>query len=217
MKLRSAKRLPVVLDRGGALEALARGERSVLELGCGPRKRHTDAVGVDTRDLEGVDVVGDVFEVLAKLPEGSVGQVISSHFVEHVESLPELMHEIARVLEPGGTTEVVVPHFSNPYFYSDYTHRRCFGLYTFSYLVKDPILRRRVPRYGEVLPLTLSSVHLGFRSVRPFFVRRLWKKLLGLVFDSSIYARELYEENFCFLFPCYEIRFVMVKDAAQAT
>lgn len=206
-----------VEDRTGALAKLrAPDAGAVLELGCGARKRHPDAVGIDRRALPGVDLVGDVHDVLASLPAGCAAEVTSSHFVEHVPDLPRLLAGLARVLRPGGRLEIVVPHFSNAYFWSDYTHHRPFGLYSLSYLVRDPILRRRVPHYETPAPFTLRRVDLGFRSPKAFPVRRLLRRPIGWLVNLSVWTREFYEENLCWLVPCYELRFELERDADQA-
>src|SRR5690348_13203727 len=112
-----------LLDKTDVLPRLATMPRVVLELGCGSTKRDSVAIGVDVMDLPGVDLVGDIFEVLSSFPATSVDAIQSYHFVEHVDDLPRLMQECARIMKGGATLTVVVPHFSNPYFYSDYTHR----------------------------------------------------------------------------------------------
>jgi SAM-dependent methyltransferase len=206
-----------VVDRAGVLAKLGpAGPGAVLELGCGERKRRVDAVGIDLRALPGVDLVGDVFDVLAALPDACAVEVTSSHFVEHVPDLRRLLFDLARVLRPGGRLEIVVPHFSNAYFYSDYTHTRPFGLYSLSYLARDPIFRRRVPHYEPPAPFTLRRVDLRFRSLSAFPVRRLLKRPVGWLVNLSRWTRELYEENLCWLLPCYEIRFELVRDADGA-
>ena len=65
-----------ILDRHGVLQRLAERGRVELELGCGSTKRNASAIGVDALDLPGVDLVGDVFEVLAAFPEASVDAVV---------------------------------------------------------------------------------------------------------------------------------------------
>jgi hypothetical protein len=52
---------------------------------------------------------------------------------------------------------------------------------------------------------------LIFKSTRPFYARYALKRVFGLIFNSNRYLQELYEENLCYLFPCYEIRYVMQK------
>lgn len=194
-----------VLDKKGVLNSVSSGHPVVIELGCGPSKKNPDAIGVDALDFPGVDLVGDIFEVLTALPDASVKACHSSHFLEHVAGLPHLIDEIERVLVPGGVMVATVPHFSNPYFYSDPTHSRFFGLYSMSYFAADPLLRRKVPSYGRVPKLELEAVHLGFNS--PFPVRGLVKRTLGHVFNLATFVQEFWEENLCYFFPCYELTY----------
>ena len=80
-----------LVDRTGVLPRLAEsGGPIALELGCGERKRRADAIGIDARALPGVDLVGDVFEALAALPDGCADPVSSHHFFEHVDDVPRL-------------------------------------------------------------------------------------------------------------------------------
>ncbi|KXS30780.1 MAG: methyltransferase type 11 [Candidatus Gallionella acididurans] len=194
-----------IRDKSNALLRLQFDVPVAIELGCGPNKRHADALGIDALDYPGVDIVGDIYEVLAQFPVGSVDRVYSYHFVEHVESVSRLLEELARVVKTGGLVEFIAPHFSNPHFYSDPTHRNFFGLYTFSYFSTGSPLRRKVPTYQGKLRFRLEHVDLKFKSFPPFYVRHALKKLIGSIFNSCDYMKELYEENFCYLFPCYEV------------
>ena len=108
---------------------------AVIELGCGPRKRRPGSIAVDVIDGEHVDIVGDALDVLRALPAGCARLVSSSHFLEHLADAGPILDEMSRVLGAGGEIEIVVPHFTNPYFHSDPTHRNSlgFGLYTMSF------------------------------------------------------------------------------------
>jgi len=152
-----------IVDKNGVLSKLGSYEPLVLELGCGNRKRLPYSIGIDALDYEAVDIVGDVFDVLQQFPNQSVDMITTHHFFEHIEDLNHLMTELARVMVFNGKIEIVVPHFSNPYFYSDPTHRSFFGLYTFSYYAVAPFLKRTVPTYQretrfELLQIDLISV-----------------------------------------------------------
>lgn len=182
-----------------------------LELGCGNGKRNRQAIGVDMLDYPDVDIVGDVYEVLASFPAQSVDAVYSYHFVEHVPDVPKLLSELARIVKPNGYVEFVAPHFSNPYFYSDPTHRSFFGLYTFCYFANNSPFARHVPTYGYKSEFGISKVDLIFKSARPFIIRYGIKRLIGSFFNSCNYLKELYEENFCYLFPCYEVRYILLR------
>jgi ubiquinone/menaquinone biosynthesis C-methylase UbiE len=200
-----------MIDKHSVLSTLAARGSVTVELGCGPRKRYAGSIGIDAIGYEGVDIVGDAADALRAFPDGCADLVTSSHFLEHVPEVGPFLDEMARVVRVGGRIEVVVPHFAHPYFSSDPTHTHRFGLYTFSYLAQDPILRRGVPSYARRQNLRLLSVDLVFKSTPPFYFRHAIKRALGWVFNSCRYMQELYEENLCYLFPCYEIRFMLEK------
>jgi predicted SAM-dependent methyltransferase len=113
-------------------EALASGRPVIIELGCGGKKR-AGRIGIDSVDLPQVDIVADLEEGLPFLPDSAVDEIHAEHVLEHIADLEGLMREIVRVLKSEGTCRVRAPHFTNPYYYSDYTHKRPFGLYTFEY------------------------------------------------------------------------------------
>ena len=188
---------------------------AVIELGCGPRKRRPGSIAVDVIDGEDVDIVGEAGDVLRALPAGCARLVSSSHFLEHVADAGLILDEMSRVLGAGGEIEIVVPHFTNPYFHSDPTHRNAlgFGLYTMSYYARDPLLRRQVPGYVRREQLTLKRVDLGFKAAPPFYGRYAIKRAIGALFNSTRYLQELWEENLCYLFPCYEIRYLLGRTA----
>lgn len=122
------------------------------------------------------------------------------------------MTELTRILKSGAILKVVVPHFSNPYFYSDYTHRSFFGLYTFCYLTNNTMFKRKVPHYDVVLNMSINQVKLIFKSFRPFYFRWGLKRLLQAIFNLNVYTMEFYEENLCYIFPCYEIEYTLTRD-----
>jgi ubiquinone/menaquinone biosynthesis C-methylase UbiE len=200
-----------VTDDVAGITDVPRGAK--LDLGCGQRKRSSDYIGVDVIEAPGVDLVGDVYEHLDRLPDAWVTEVFSSHFLEHLEAPQRLLEAVARVLEPGGRFEIIVPHFSNPYFYSDWTHRRSFGLYSLSYVVGGDRFKRTVPTYGVSLPFEIETIRLSFKSPRPFYGRYAIKRAIGLVVNSSPAMQEFYEENLCWLVPCYEIQYVLRRVA----
>lgn len=186
------------------------GEPVRVELGCGERKT-PGTIGVDHLPLPGVDVVWNLEDGLGFLPDSSVDEISSRHVLEHVERFEEMMREVHRVLKPGGRHVVVVPHFSNPYFYSDYTHRRTFGLYSFDYFA-DPEhqLRRKVPAFYTNIRFRVVERKLFYKSAFP--ARNLFRQVWQRVFNVSSGMQEWYEEAWCYAFPCQEVRFVMVPE-----
>jgi ubiquinone/menaquinone biosynthesis C-methylase UbiE len=186
-------------------------KKKILELGCGGRKRIPESIGIDILDLPGVDLVGDAIDVLRTFESQSVDEVHSHHFLTHLEDLSEIFRAIDRVLISGGTLHTTVPHFSNPYYYSDYTHKTHFGLYTFNYFFKSDYFTRQVPQYGNQYSYHILDVRLNFKSPRPFYFRWLVKKSLTFWVNMNHWTKELYEENLCYLIPCYEIHIKLQK------
>ena len=198
-----------MIDKKNSI-AIANGiNKVVLDLGCGPLKRQKDWIGIDMLDSEGVDIVGDIYEIINSFPDNSVDEVHAYHFFEHIPDVPALLIELRRVLKQTGFIKVVVPHFSNAYFYSDYTHKSFFGLYSFSYWVKDSLLQRKVPNYNVHTGLELKSVFLYFKS--PLLINRPFRKLWQLIFNASTFMKEWYEDSWSSSFPCYEVQFILTK------
>src|SRR5687768_224522 len=107
-------------------DILSRGGKVVLELGCGDLKKDPSYLGVDIFPLPGVDFVHNMETGLSFIPDNTVDEITSSHFLEHIVNFELLMKEIHRVLKKDGLHKVTVPHFSNPFYYSDFTHKRFF-------------------------------------------------------------------------------------------
>jgi Uncharacterized protein conserved in bacteria len=197
------------------LEKIAKsGKPLVLELGCGRKRRdsNTDGrVGIDKLDLPNVDIVTDIENGLGFLPENSVDEIHCKSLLEHINNFENLMREVVRVLKKGGVCNVFVPHFSNPYYYFDYTHIRFFGLYTFYYFCDEKYqLSRKVPDFYTDIRIKILRQRLKFRS--PFKSRHLFKQFLQLVINSHSSVQEFYEENLCHIFPCYGLEIVFTPD-----
>lgn len=186
------------------------GHRVTLELGCGSDKKNPEAIGIDLRALPGVDLVGDAISILQAIPPGSIDAIDSYHFVEHVPDVRQLLVECARVLRPGGVFECTIPHFSNPFYYSDPTHKQPFGLYTFAYLVRDSFTSRKVPMYQDALPFRYSGAIYQFKSSRPHYIRHASKQI-GRIFNVSMWMKEWYEERWVWLLPAHEVRFTLIR------
>lgn len=152
----------------------------------------------------------DALECLKSFEADTIGNIYTRHFLEHLDhaSIVSLLHEIERVLRPGGTLEIIVPHWANPYFYSDPTHLTFFGLYTFDYLCVQPYFKRRTPRYAAKHNLLIKKAELCFLGTR--LLRPLHKAASSIV-SSSIFFLEFYESNLVHVLPPYEIRWFLVR------
>jgi predicted SAM-dependent methyltransferase len=186
------------------LNLIRTGDRIALDLGCGPSKKK-GFIGIDKISLPGVDYLTDIEKGFSFLPDNSVDEIYSSNFLEHIDNLELFMKECHRIIKPGGTMNVFVPHFSNPWFFSDYTHKRFFGLYTFLYFSdSNHKYKRKIPEFYTDFKFHIIEQKLIFKSP-PFYMRNLFRQVLQKIFNSNIYMQELYEDVFCYWFACQEL------------
>jgi len=183
----------------------------IIELGCG-RKKRTDRITIDKVDMPHVNIVADIEDGLPFLPDRSVDEIHCRSVLEHIKNFENVIKEIVRVLKKDGRAHIFVPHFSNPYYYSDFTHVRFFGLYTFYYFVDAKYqLNRKVPNFYTDIRIRVLSQKLKFRS--SFKILNPLKSLVGRFINLHSLIQEYYEENLCYLFPCHGIEIVFTPDS----
>ena len=196
-------------------EVMQQGKPIILELGSG-EKKWPGRICIDHLDMPNVDIVADLEKGFPFLPDNSVDAIHSKSFLEHIDHFDFLMQEIWRVLKPTGKKFLYVPHFSNPYFYSDYTHKRFFGLYTFEYFSRQQNrFKRKVPSFYQDYGFTTEEITLVFTS--PWKGRKLLKRLFQKLINLHPWLMEFYEENLCYLIPCYALQVTLkpVKDSSS--
>ena len=95
-----------------------------LDFGCGKNKRE-GFEGVDSRPFEGVDHVVDLTTTPWPWENESVDEAHASHFVEHLTATQRIdfVNELYRVLKPGASCSVIVPHWASCRAYGDLTHQ----------------------------------------------------------------------------------------------
>jgi len=169
----------------------------MLKVNLGSGNRAIDGfVNVDRKpDAPGVNVVHDLDSCPWPFESDSVDEVLMSHCLEHLADRNRAMKEVHRILRPGGTATITVPHFTSQYAYTDPTHRHFFARRTFFYYAG---------RGG--------CFDFAFRScrVRIVFGKRLsvWNRVLEPVFN---WMPDVYEQSPLRVFPAVEIRAVLVK------
>src|SRR4051812_6869465 len=101
-----------------------------LDLGCGNNKldgyRGVDRLRFPAVDTV-VDLAGKVKGEFVAWPwaDESVEAIHTSHFVEHLEADERIhfVNEMNRILKPGGTVQLIVPHWASCRAYGDLTHK----------------------------------------------------------------------------------------------
>jgi SAM-dependent methyltransferase len=96
--------------------------RRALDVGCGDNKRDADAVGMDIRPYDAVDVVYDVTRTPWPFADETFDDVYAYSILEHLPNLPDVMAEIHRVCRDGATLTGKVPHWKDRNAYVDPTH-----------------------------------------------------------------------------------------------
>lgn len=175
-----------------------------LNLGAGALVE-AGTYSVDIRDLPETDVLADLEAPLDMLPDSSVSHINAHHVLEHVSDLDQLLDEMHRVLIAEGTIDIRVPHWANPLAYSDPTHVRFFGLYSFCYLAPFELqpLGRKVPTYRVSSLYEIVELDLCFRRTGSGF-RKLESWL-----NNDVRRMEAYEKNFASTVWPYEIHCVL--------
>ena len=197
--------MPILNERFSADLAAARPVR--LNLGSGGTHK-PGFYGVDHLALPGVDVQADLNAPLDWLPDSSVDEVYSRHVFEHIPNILPLMREVHRAVKPGGTVRIIVPHFSNPYYYSDLTHCHPFGLYSFYYFcdaADQP--RRKVPSFYVDFRFRVESLRIRF--YKRGWIDKLFAPAVAALVNLSTGTQDWYERRLCRLFHASEIEVVL--------
>ena len=198
-----------IIDKKSILPNLKNMDNVVVELGCGNNKKDINSIGIDLIDSEAVDIIADINYGLGFLPDNSADIIYSSHFLEHLSNFGFVMAEIYRVLKKGGKKIGFVPHFSNPYYYSDYTHMTSFGLYTFSYFTNQQPFRRKVPGFYNDINFKINKIRIIFYS--PFKMINVFRRIYTVIFNSSPFMQEFYEGSLSSVLVAHEIEFELEK------
>jgi len=103
-------------------EPTSEAEKLKIDIGCGKRPQE-GFIGIDAIDF-GQKYVLDVREGLP-FKDGSVDQVHSSHFVEHLTGAERVkfFNELFRVMKVGATALIATPNWSHACAYGDPTHQ----------------------------------------------------------------------------------------------
>jgi ubiquinone/menaquinone biosynthesis C-methylase UbiE len=67
------------------------------------------------------------------LDDNTVSQIKAIMILEHIDNIIFVMNELWRILKPGGTIDIVVPHEASAMALADPTHKRVFNEESFGY------------------------------------------------------------------------------------
>jgi SAM-dependent methyltransferase len=149
--------------------------RKVLDVGCGQNK-YPGATGIDSNPRAHADVIHDLGVVPYPFADNEFDEIISRHVIEHVPDVMAFVTELHRITKPGGHIRIVTPHYSNPDWPTDPTHRNHFNSYSFTCFMPA---RTPFPFYTDVVLRPLHT-HVSLAN--------LWR-VLGLQFLVNLDQR----------------------------
>jgi SAM-dependent methyltransferase len=96
-------------------------------LGCGCKHRE-NAVNLDVTDLN---------HVPWPFPDNRFSEVLAFDVIEHLGDIVAAMEQIHRVCQNAAVVKITVPHFSCANAFTDPTHQRFFGWFSFHYFTGE--------------------------------------------------------------------------------
>jgi SAM-dependent methyltransferase len=192
--------------------ALPSNSMKILDVGCGANK-FPGAIGLDYNEKTDADVIHDLGQFPYPFPDDKFDMIVSFHVIEHVPDVMGFVTELFRITKPGGHIRFVTPHYTNPDWASDPTHKNHFNSYSFDTFVPE---KRNFKFYTDV----------NLRPVKRFAgLANLWKSL-GIEWLVNLdhrhpgmrFIRQFWEHYLCTVIRGKEMdfEFEVVKDATAA-
>src|SRR5215813_6256064 len=168
-------------------------ERRVLDIGCGANKV-PGAIGMDINPRTAADVIHDLDNLPYPFSDDEFDEVIGRHVIEHVRDPMAVMSELHRITRNGGVVKLVAPHWTNPDFATDLTHRNHLNSYSFRNLIEgrevftfytETRFRQRKTRvtlpnlwklFGLELLINLDNFYPRMR-----FLRKFWEQYINAI------------------------------------
>lgn len=169
----------------------------ILDVGCGMNK-YAGAVGLDNNPRTGADVIHDLGDVPYPFPDNEFDLVVSTHAVEHVPDVMAFITELYRITRHSGRIRLITPHYTNPDWATDPTHRNHFNSYSFNVFMPE---RKVYEFYTEVALKPIKTyvslaglwralgieflVNLDQNNPKLRFLRKFWEFYLSYIFRGK--------------------------------
>jgi len=169
----------------------------ILDVGCGVNK-FEGAIGLDSNPRTAADVIHDLANVPYPFADDEFDEVISRHVIEHLPDVMAFVTELYRITKNGGRIRIVTPHYTNPDWANDPTHRNHFNSYSFNQFIPDrqvfefytDVKLKPVKLYVSLLNLWRALgieflVNFDQYSQRFRFTRKFWEHYLSYLFRGK--------------------------------
>src|SRR4030095_15154613 len=165
----------------------------VVDVACG-QKKLAGAIGIDSNPRSHADVIHDLGVFPYPFNNDEFEEVLCRHVIEHVPDVLAFVNELHRITRPGGRLKIVTPHYSNPDWATDPTHRNHFNSYSLNCFVPS---RTPFPFYtdAELKPIsTYVSLANLWRALGLEFLVNLDQRWPSFRFTRKFW--EFYLSNF---------------------
>jgi SAM-dependent methyltransferase len=169
----------------------------ILDVGCGSNK-FEGAIGLDNNPKTSADVIHDLGEIPYPFEDSEFDLIVTRHVAEHVPDLMAFVSELYRITRDGGRIRIVTPHYTNPDWATDPTHRNHINSYTFNTFMADrqvfdfytDVRLRPVSTYVSLLGLWKALgiefvVNLDQKNYKLRFLRKFWEHYLSYIFRGK--------------------------------
>ncbi len=178
----------------------------VLDIGCGQAK-WPGAIGLDISPFSAADVIADVNWRPWPFADSTFDRIICKHIIEHVADMLGFMEEVYRIARVGAMVEIVTPHFSNRYSFTDPTHLRHLGWRSWEYFaggraVQNPNLIQRFWETQHSIPGFYTRARFRIVARRLDFARPY--RWMGVQNLANRFP-DFYELYLCFIFPARDL------------
>ncbi len=160
-----------------------------LNLGGG-NDRIPGYANIDILALPQVDIVCDLARGIP-LPDNTIEEIYTTHFLEHLPDTVFMMKEIYRVCKPNAIVKIKVPYFKSVGAFKDPTHKSFFTERTFEYFNRATIDRHELPEYN--LGVNFATEKIAYVWAAPWIRFLPGKKMFFLKYFWNI-ARSIYYE-----------------------
>jgi SAM-dependent methyltransferase len=166
----------------------------IIDLGCGDAKE-PGAVGVDNVLLPGVDCIHDLHDVPYPFDDSSSEIIFLKHVIEHftLEEQNRVLDECYRLLRPGGTLIIRVPHINSVAAWIDPTHKAYFTFETILFFVRGT-QKAYYKQTNNLWDLKATSCQVTWFNWKNYRLRQVDKHLSKLL--SRFIKWLLDQENF---------------------
>lgn len=157
-------------------------------------------INLDWIKLPWVDIIHDLDVFPYPFKDNYFDEIFSAHVLEHVWDLWRVMTELVRITKNWWEIKTVVPYFTNPWTWADYTHKRAFTVGSFDYFRKDFF-------YNKWLDIELIKLRIHFFWNKKIFMKSRWINIFPDFFINL--SPRIYERFFAYIFPSCEIHYLL--------